>query len=157
MLLFRNTNIIHIQPEQTRNQASLNYTSPTFNGCPKSLSIFFPPSCSFLLDFIRWPLPVLVSCFQITLLPKGQALLYHLLCLSSTLVCFLSSWGPKSLSFYLPLQSSSLFLFFAHSWHPLKNHKISWGWCAAKKTWSTNSIHNYMQLGPIITVEWGCC
>lgn len=115
-------NIIQIQQQTREKQASLNYTSPTFNGCPISPSIFFPLSCSFLLGFIRWPLPVLVSCFQITLLPKGWALLYHPLCLSSTLVCFLPSWGPKSLSFYLRLPSSPLFFLFLPN--PLKNCKI---------------------------------
>lgn len=41
-------------------------------------SLFFTSSTFFLSDFISWPLPSPVSCFQITLLPKGQALLYHL-------------------------------------------------------------------------------
>lgn len=32
---------------------------------------FFPSSSFFLSDFISWPFPALVSCFQITLLPKS--------------------------------------------------------------------------------------
>lgn len=41
-------------------------------------SSFLPSSSFFLSDFISWPFLGLGSCFQITLLPIGQALLYYL-------------------------------------------------------------------------------
>lgn len=41
-------------------------------------SFFLPPTFYFLSDFISWPFLRLVSCFQITILPKGEGLLYHL-------------------------------------------------------------------------------
>lgn len=60
------------------NMPFFNDPSPTLNGLPPFLSLVFPSSPFFLSDFISWPFLQLVSCFQITLLPKGRALLYHL-------------------------------------------------------------------------------
>lgn len=55
--------------------ALFNDPSLTLNGLPALLSL---SSSFFLSDFISWPFSGPVSCFQITLLPKGRALLYHL-------------------------------------------------------------------------------
>ena len=64
--------------KKTPKHAFFNDPSPTLNGLPPFLSLVFPSSLVFLSDFISWPFLQLVSCFQITLLPTGRALLYHL-------------------------------------------------------------------------------
>ena len=60
------------------------------------VSFVIPWSSFFLSDFISRPFSELLSCFEITLLPKGERSSIILLCLSPSLSCLLSSWGPKS-------------------------------------------------------------
>lgn len=86
---------------------------PTLNDIPPLLSLVFPSSSLFLSDFISWPFRQLVSCLQITLLPKGQSLRYHLpLFIPHSASC---PHGDQSLSSVLSSQapiSSSFFSSF---------------------------------------------
>lgn len=82
---------------------------------------FLPPTFYFLSDFISWPFLRLVSCFQITILPKGEGLLYHLpLCIPplSSVFC------PHGYQSLLCLVISGLHFLFFFSFLPPKTRPL---------------------------------
>lgn len=88
----------------------------------------FPSSSSFLSDFISWSFLRLVSCFQITLLPKGQALHYRLPLFipCSSVFCPHGDQSSASvLSSQAPISSSFLSSFLLPKTRPMPHPSAS--------------------------------